>query len=176
MYILKGVNDGFSPVLKTLSPSINSTSGNSQDKKQKLKNQTSIGKIKTKEENKRSKLNGGNFSNVESKNANRTTKNERSGITSAPSTPKKQRKIKAQGLKRSQSTGQNIGFERHEYGLTELDRTRRVKCSHSKSNENLWLVGSMESFHIQVRSRHASGEFSSRSSLFSFSEERLSKI
>ena len=172
VYILSGVVDGFSPVLKTMSPSTTSTCEKTTDKKKKLKKQSSIGKIKVKNGD----LIETNISDEDKSFVTKNSKSKRNGITSAPSTPKKQRKKRREGLKRSQSTGQNIGVERHQYGLTEIDRTRRVKCSHSRSNENLWLVGSMESFHIQVRSRHASGEFSSRSSLFSFSEEHLSGI
>ena len=64
------------------------------------------------------------------------------GITSTPNSLKKQRKYKNSGLKRSQSIGHSIGSDRHEFRMSPLNSTRRVRCSHSRSNENLWLVGS----------------------------------
>ena len=99
------------------------------------------------------------------------------GMKSTPNSPQKQRKYKMRGLKRSQSIGHNIGSNRHEYGISTLNMARRVRCFHSRSNENLWLVGSMESFHTQVKRRQESGDGdgynSGKSSHFSHSVDNL---
>ena len=101
-------------------------------------------------------------------------------IASVSNSPWKQRKPKNRRLQRGQSTGHSIGSSIHEYGLSPLNSTRRVKCSHSRSNENLLLVGSMERFHVQIKKRQESGDgdgySSGKSSNFSYSDDNLGRI
>ena len=58
-----------------------------------------------------------------------------------------------------------------------MNSTRIVRCSHSRSIKNLWLVGSMESFHAQVKRRQESGDgdgnSSGKSSNFNYSVDNL---
>ena len=44
--------------------------------------------------------------------------------------------------------------QRHEYGTPTHSLVRRVMCKHSKSTENLWLAGRIESYNSRVKEKY----------------------
>ena len=65
---------------------------------------------------------------------------------SAPSSPVKKG--------RSPSLASPRKEQRHEYGTPTRSLARRVMCKHSKSTENLWISGRIESYNRRVSKKY----------------------
>ena len=77
-------------------------------------------------------------------------------------------------LNRSQSVDHNIGSSPHQYEVFPPNPTRRLRCSHSVSDENLWLIGDLDSFHVQVTRRGGEGNWRDGGrAYFSYSVDNL---
>ena len=65
---------------------------------------------------------------------------------SAPSSPIKKC--------RSPSLASPRKEQRHKYGTATCSLARRVMCKHSKSTENVWLAGRIESYNRRVTKKY----------------------